>query len=98
MIYQRTKPQINNKSIEWRFPLNIAILLFCVTRDLPSEKKKVFHLNFQNALSSSILLLRDLDNLSYINRVKYVEHLDLAYEKFVTALKMLVHMSLDSFA
>lgn len=61
-------------------------------------KKKVFHLNFQNALSSSILLLHDLDNLSYINRVKYVEHLDLAYEKFVTALKMLVHMSLDSFA
>lgn len=61
-------------------------------------KKKVFHLNFQNALSSSILLLHDLDNLSYINRVKYVEHLDLAYEKFVTALKILVHMSLDSFA
>lgn len=79
--------------------MNIAILLFCVTRDLPSEKKKsVSLINFQNALSSSILLLHDLDNLSYINRVKYVEHLDLAYEKFVTALKMLVHMSLDSFA
>lgn len=75
------------------------IVVLCNKRfALWKKKKSVSLINFQNALSSSILLLHDLDNLSYINRVKYVEHLDLAYEKFVTALKMLVHMSLDSFA
>lgn len=74
------------------------IVVLCNKRFALWKKKSVSLINFQNALSSSILLLHDLDNLSYINRVKYVEHLDLAYEKFVTALKMLVHMSLDSFA
>lgn len=41
--------------------------------------------------------MKYLDILSYSNKMEQVKCLDLAYEKFMTAQKIFVNMTLDGF-